>query len=60
VVVLRLGLSPARLRQLEQRQVLPLPRRLVSGQRLYTEGDIVLLRARLDARRSVYGSALVA
>jgi DNA-binding transcriptional MerR regulator len=60
VVALRLGLSPTRLRQLERRQVLPRPRRLASGQRLYTEGDIALLRARLDARRSVCASALVA
>jgi DNA-binding transcriptional MerR regulator len=60
VVALRLGLSPARLRQLEQQQVLPLPRRLASGQRLYSEGDIAVLRARLDARKSVRGSVLVA
>jgi len=58
-VALQLGLSPARLRQLEQQQVLPLPRRLASGQRLYTEGDITVLRARLDARRSVCPSVLV-
>jgi DNA-binding transcriptional MerR regulator len=59
-VALRLGLSPARLRQLEQERVLPLPRRLASGQRLYSEGDIVVLRARLDARKSMRGPALVA
>jgi len=58
-VALRLGLSPTRLRQLERRQVVPLPRRLASGQRLYTEGDIAVLRACLDTRRSVRGSALV-
>jgi DNA-binding transcriptional MerR regulator len=57
-VALRLGLSPTR--QLERRQVLPLPRRLASGLRLYTEGDIAVLRACLDARRSVRRSALVA
>jgi len=59
-VALRLGLSPARLRQLEWQQVLPLPRRLASGLRLYTEADIALLRARVDDRHSVRGSVLVA
>jgi DNA-binding transcriptional MerR regulator len=59
-VALRLGLSPARLRQLEQERVLPLPCRLASGQRLYSEGDIAVLRARLDARKSMRGPVLVA
>ncbi len=59
-VAVRLGLSPARLRQLEQEQVLPLPRRLASGVRLYTERDIALLRERLDARKSARRPVLVA
>ncbi len=59
VVALRLGLSPTRLRQLEQQQVLPLPRRLASGVRLYTERDIALLRERLDARRAMRRPLLV-
>ena len=41
-VAVRLGLSPARLRQLEHERVLPRPRRLASGLRLYTEGEDVL------------------
>ena len=59
-VALRLGLSPARLRQLEQARVIPLPRRLASGVRLYTERDIALLRERLDARKSARRPVLVA
>jgi DNA-binding transcriptional MerR regulator len=59
-VALRLGLSPTRLCQLEQERVLPLPRRLVSGQRLYSEGDIAVLRVRLDVRKSLRGPVLVA
>jgi DNA-binding transcriptional MerR regulator len=59
-VAVRLGLSPARLRQLEQARVLPLPRRLASGLRLYTERDIALLRERLDARQSARRPFLVA
>ena len=51
-VAVRLGLSPTRLRQLEHARVLPLPRRLASGVRLYTERDIALLRERLDARKA--------
>jgi DNA-binding transcriptional MerR regulator len=58
-VALRLGLSPARLRQLEQAQVLPPPRRLASGVRLYSEQDIALLRTRLDARHSARRPALI-
>jgi DNA-binding transcriptional MerR regulator len=58
-VAVRLGLSPARLRQLEHERVLPLPRRLASGLRLYTEGDIALLRERLDARRAMRRPLLV-
>ncbi len=56
----RLGLSPARLRQLEQEHVIPSPRRLASGVRLYTERDIALLRERLDARKSAQRPVLVA
>ena len=59
-VAVRLGLSPARLRQLEQARVLPLPRRLASGVRLYSERDITLLRERLDARQSARRPALIA
>jgi len=59
-VAVRLGLSPARLRQLEHEQVIPLPRRLASGVRLYTEHDILLLRERLDARKSARRPVLVA
>ncbi len=59
-VAVRLGLSPARLRQLEQARVLPLPRRLASGLRLYSERDIALLRERLDARQSARRPALIA
>jgi DNA-binding transcriptional MerR regulator len=59
-VALRLGFSPARLRQLEQAEVLPRPRRLASGLRLYTEGDIALLRERLDARQSARRPLLIA
>ncbi len=58
-VALRLGLSPARLRQLEREQVFPLPRRLASGQRLHSEADIRTLRARLAARRRPRRPALV-
>lgn len=53
-VAARVGLSPARLRQLEQAGVLPLPRRLASGLRLYSEEDIAVLRARLAARKAVH------
>ena len=59
-VAARLKLSPARLRQLEQEHVLPFPRRLASGLRLYTERDIALLRERLDARQSARRPVLVA
>ncbi len=59
-VAVRLGLSPARLRQLEHEHVFPLPRRLASGVRLYTERDITLLRERLDARKSARRPVLVA
>jgi DNA-binding transcriptional MerR regulator len=59
-VAARLGLSPTRLRQLEHEQVLPLPRRLASGVRLYTERDIALLRERLGARKSARQPVLVA
>lgn len=59
-VAVRLELSPARLRQLEQEHVLPLPRRLASGVRLYSERDIALLRERLDARKSARRPVLVA
>ncbi len=60
VVAARLGFSPARLRQLEQAGVLPLPRRLASGLRLYSEEDIALLRARLAARKAARAPELVA
>ncbi len=60
VVAHRLGLSPARLRQLEQEQVLPRPRRLASGVRLYSERDIALLRERLAARKTARRPVLVA
>jgi DNA-binding transcriptional MerR regulator len=59
-VAVRLGLSPARLRQLEHARVLPLPRRLASGVRLYSERDILLLRERLDARKSARRPVFVA
>ena len=60
MVAARVGLSPARLRQLEQAGVLPLPRRLGSGLRLYSEGDIAVLRARLAARKTAHAPELVA
>ncbi len=59
-VAARVGLSPARLRQLEQEKVLPQPRRLASGLRLYSETDIALLQARLDARKAARTPELVA
>ncbi len=59
-VAARVGLSPARLRQLEQAGVIPLPRRLASGLRLYSEGDIAVLRARLAARKAARAPELVA
>jgi DNA-binding transcriptional MerR regulator len=59
-VAVRLGLSPTRLRQLEHERVIPLPRRLASGVRLYTERDIALLRERLSARKSARRPVLVA
>jgi DNA-binding transcriptional MerR regulator len=59
-VAAKVGLSPARLRQLEQQHVLPFPRRLASGVRLYSEADITLLRERLDARKSARHPVLVA
>jgi len=59
-VAARVGLSPARLRQLEQEHVLPFPRRLASGVRFYSEADITLLRERLDARKSARRPVLVA
>ncbi len=59
-VALRLGLSPARLRQLEHERVIPLPGRLASGVRLYSERDIALLRERLDARQSARRPVLLA
>jgi DNA-binding transcriptional MerR regulator len=59
-VAVRLGLSPARLRQLEQAGVIPQPRRVASGARLYTERDIALLRERLAARKAARHPVLVA
>ncbi len=59
-VALRVGLSPARLRQLEQEGVLPLPHRLASGLRTYSERDIAVLRERLDTRPSARRPVLVA
>jgi len=56
----RLGLSPQRVRQLEDERVLPRPRRLPSGVRLYSEADLALLRERLDARKSARRPILVA
>ena len=59
-VAVRLGLSPTRLRQLEQARVLPPPRRLASGGWLYSDQDIALLRERLDARQSARRPLLIA
>ncbi len=59
-VAARVGLSPARLRQLEHEGVIPLPRRLVGGVRLYSEADITMLRERLDARKPTQPPVLVA
>ena len=50
-VAARVGLSPARLRQLEQSGVLPVPRRIAGGgRRLYSEAEIAALRVCLAAR----------
>ena len=59
-VALRVGLSPARLRQLEQAGVLPLPRRLASGLRTYSERDIRTLQDRLATRPAARHPVLVA
>ncbi len=59
-VAVRLGLSPARLRQLEQEGVIPQPRRLASGLRTYSERDIALLRERLATRHAARHPVLVA
>jgi DNA-binding transcriptional MerR regulator len=51
-VAVRLGLSPTRLRQLEQERVLPPARRVGTGSlRVYSESDIRTLQARLAARK---------
>ena len=46
------GLSPARLRQLEARGVTPTPPRLTDGRRVYTPGDVTALRHALEQRRT--------
>jgi len=59
-VALRVGLSPARLRQLEQAGVIPHPRRLASGLRTYSERDIRTLQDRLATRHAARHPVLVA